>query len=154
MSSTATTKSMPREELSPTIRWRLWALLDMLPYSLLVVLGIFGLGAAAAYAASSNAMGILAATLLAFSLCSFLLPVTYEIQPQGIIFTLCGIRRLLPWKRLRRYRLRPTGVVLYSRSVPSPLDVFGGQFLPFGQLEKEIIAALRNYMPPESEQLD
>ena len=95
--------------------------------------------------------GVAAAAALAVTLWQFLLPVDYEISPAGCSRQVLGRERLVPWNAVRSYRLRTTGIMLFRRADPAPIDALGSWFVPYPADKEELLAMTRYYLQHAAE---
>lgn len=91
-------------------------------------------------------LALLAAAVLAASLWRFFLPVTFELNADGVNQYFFGRHRSIIWKEIRRYELRPAGVLLSPFSDSCPMDAFRGLFLPWGDRRDEVLGQIRYYL--------
>ena len=142
------TESPAREPFSPTVlRWRDWPLADRGRWFWAVPVGVLVVGASVGYAAANWLLGVAAAVALAATLWQFLLPAEYELNSVGFSRQVLGYRRLVPWQAVRAYQPRSTGVVLFQREDPTPIDTLRSEFLPYARDEDETLCTVRHYLP-------
>jgi hypothetical protein len=129
------------------IAWRSWPLVDHARWSWAVVACILGIAAAVWHVSASWILAVLATAAVTVTMWQFFAAVWYEISPLGLRCKTFGRSRLLAWHIVRSYQLRPTGVVLYRRGQPAPLEVMRSVFMPYPPDADEAILALRAYLP-------
>ncbi len=135
----------------PSIRWRSWPLADDLLRTMIVVVGLVVAWVVVRWVTGQTAMAVIALVALAISLWRFFLPVSYELSVEGVDQWFFGHKRRIPWKTVRRYEIRPAGVLLLPRSERCPMDVFRGLYLPWGNRREEILAQLHSYLGESDE---
>lgn len=153
MSSSTSTPSAP-SEAPPVRRWRRWPLVDGLPRSLVAPLGVLAIAVAARYAVGSWLMGMAALAALVAALATYFLPVRYELHAGGFRSSVLGRFggwRLVPWRAIRCYQPRATGILLFRRPDPIPPDSFHAHFLPYDDDPDELLCAVRQYLPHAEE---
>lgn len=150
MGSTGPAKSEPaaQDPLSPTVlQWRDWPLVDHGRWSWAVLAGILVVGAGVAYVSLSWVWGVAAVVALAATLWQFLLPSDFELNSVGFSRQMPGYRRLVSWQSVRAYQPRSTGIVLFQRDDPAPVDALRSEFLPYASDEDETLCMVRHYLP-------
>lgn len=149
MGSTIRTTQQPDAEPSgsASIRWRSWPLVDQSPWSWLLPVGILGIAALICWLDGGWALAICALVALAIAMWQFMLPVNFEICSLGVRRYALGRTRLVPWRAIRAYQLRSTGVVFFQRSDPTTIDLLTSLFVPYSRDEDEVVVALRLYLP-------
>ncbi len=96
-------------------------------------------------------MTILAVAALLIVTRSFFLPTIYEITPFGIRCKTVRQIRLIPWSAVHAHQFRSTGLLLYHRADPTPLDIIGSLFVPYPAEADELVVAARLYLPHSTE---
>jgi hypothetical protein len=114
-------------------------------WSWLVPAGVIAVGGAVAGAAGPL-WGIATAVALLLTLWQLLLPVYYEISPAGCSRQVLGRERLVPWGAVRSYQARATGMMLFRRVDPAPIDALGCWFVPYPPDHGEMLALVRQYL--------
>jgi hypothetical protein len=147
MGSTTRRTMQPGQEAAATIWWRSWPLAEQPRRSWLAVCGMLSAGGLVYGAGGGWLLASAAAAGLAGTLWQYLLPVSYEIGPLGLRRFALRRSRLFPWHAVRAYRLRPTGIVLYQRDDPTPLDLLRALFVPYPPEEDEMLCAIRERLP-------
>jgi hypothetical protein len=130
-----------------TIRWRDWPLANDWRRSWLLPAGILCVGALVGWLGGGWLIGLVAIAAIALAMWQYLLPMTYEINSQGIRRYALGRMRLVPWTAIRAYQLRSTGVVFFQRPDPMSIDLLSSLFVPYPSDEDEVVVALRLYLP-------
>ena len=134
-------------EVPAVLSWRSWPLVDHARWSWLVPLGVLAVGALAVTLSGSWLMGMFAVVVVTLSMWQFWLPVTFEIDSQGLRRWALGRPRLVPWAAVRAYQPRATGIVLFQRPDPLPIDALRAIFVPYADDEDETLCAVRQYLP-------
>jgi hypothetical protein len=150
MGSTVPTKSetAAQEPFSPTVlRWRDWPLVDRGRWSWTVPVAVLGVGAVVGYVSANWLLGVAAGAALAATLWQFLLPTDYELNAAGFSRQVLGHARLVPWQAVRAYQPRATGIVLFQRADPTPIDALRSEFLPYAGDEDETLCTVRHFLP-------
>jgi len=109
--------------------------------------GLLVVGASVAYVAESWVWGVATVFALAATLWQFLLPAEYEINPAGFGRQVLGHRRVVPWQAVRAFQPRVTGIVLFQRDDPAPIDALRSEFLPYASDEDETLCTVRHFLP-------
>jgi len=148
MASAPTTVPLSFERETPTVlRWRRWPLADHPRWSWIVPLGVTAIGGLAIYLSGSWLMGLLAAVVVALSLWQFWLAVTFQVDAHGLQRRVLGRTRVVPWSAVRAYQPRTTGIVLFQRPDPMPIDALRSIFLPYADDKDETLSAVRQHLP-------
>lgn len=83
---------------------------------------------------------------LAVTLWRTWLPVSYELGGSGIVQSVLGWRRRIPWTAIKNYEMDEEGVLLLPDPVAAPLSPLRGLFLRWGERRSEVIAHLDYYL--------
>jgi len=97
-----------------------------------VILALFGVRVLASpfwHGGGMLGVELLSALLLVGSIAEFLFPVTYSLDADGAHMRHLGSHRLLPWSRIRRIYLRPSGIKLSPLSTPTWIEAYRGVML-------------------------
>jgi hypothetical protein len=132
---------------SATIRWRDWPLANDWRRSWLLPAAIICVGVLVAWLGGGWLIGLVAVVALAVAVWQYLLPVTYEINSQGVRRYAWGRMRLVPWTAIRAYQLRSTGVVFFQRPDPTTVDLLSSLFVPYPSDEDDVVVTIRLYLP-------
>ncbi len=81
----------------------------------------------------------------------FFVPVTFELNSEGVHQWFLGRHRRIPWTEVRRHRVFRSGTLLLPYERDAPIDVLHGLFLPWGRRREESLAQLRYYLEPPAE---
>ena len=86
--------------------------------------------------------------VLGLSLWRFFLPVTFELNAEGVEQSLLGWQRRIPWAAIHRYEICKAGVLLFSQADRCPIDVMRGLYLPWEEHRDEVLAHVRYHLDP------
>jgi hypothetical protein len=124
-----------------------WPLVDR-PVGSLAAIGLAaGLSWLAGWAADSALLGCGLGAVLALTLWKTWLPARYELGGSGITQSVLGWRRRIPWLAIRRYEVRPRGVLLLPDAAVTPLSPLRGLYLHCGAQLSPVLAHLEYYVP-------
>lgn len=116
------------------------------------IVGLIAAGSLVYWQTDRVYLAIGAALVLAVSAWRFFVPVTFELNAEGVHQWILGRHRRIPWSEIRDHQIFSSGVLLLPYEQASPIDVMHGLFLPWGLRRDEILAQLRYYLdPPVSE---
>lgn len=132
----------------PTVYLSNWPIRDEPLRSLVIAAVEIAVAIAAAYCTGSWAMGMLVAALLLPASWTLWLPVQFELSAKGIVRSVCGWRRRIPWSEFTGYEAHSNGVFLCHHSHHQPLSVVRGLFLPSKSPQTELLAILDYYLRP------
>ncbi len=93
-------------------------------------------------------LAMLALALLMVTLWRFFVPVTFELNAQGVEQSLFRWRRRIPWSAVGSYEVCHGGVLLLPTVQQRPVDVFRGLFLPWDGRREEVLAHVRYHLDP------
>jgi hypothetical protein len=115
--------------------------------SLLAIALAAGLAWLAGWAAVNWAIGALVAVVLAVTLWRTWLPVRYELSGSGILQSVLGWRRRIPWAAVQQVELRSDGVLFSPDPIVAPLTPLRGLYLHWGEQREAVVAQLEYYVP-------
>jgi hypothetical protein len=136
------------DEPPPLVRWRSWPLRDNYLIGTMGIVGLVGVGILVHWQTDRLHLAIGAALVLAVAAWRFFVPVTFELNAEGVHQWVWGRHRRIPWSEIRRHRIFSSGVLLLPHEQGPPVDVMHGLFLPWGLRRDEILAQLRYYLDP------
>lgn len=93
-------------------------------------------------------LAIGAALAIAVTTWRFFVPVTFELNAEGVHQWVFGRHRRIPWSEIRQHQIFSSGVLLLPYEHGSPIEVMQGLFLPWGMRRDEILAQIRYYLDP------
>lgn len=137
-----------------TVRLVNWPLRQEPLKAAIIGLLAVALSLAAGRLSQSYAMGCLVLVVLILASWRIWLPVQFEFSHKGIIQSVLGRRRRIPWTQVRRYEARRAGVLLLSDSVATPLSPLRGIFIRWNGHRDELMEILEAYLNPNSSSLD
>jgi hypothetical protein len=121
---------------------------DNLLAGFVAVAGLVGVGALVHWQTGRLHLAVGAAAVLAIAAWRFFVPVTFELNAEGVHQWIFGRHRRIPWSEIRRHRIFSSGILLLPYEEGPPIDVMHGLFLPCGLRKDEILAQLRYYLDP------
>lgn len=139
------------DEPPPLVRWRSWPLRDNPLVGVLILAGVLVAGMYVFRASTQLHLAVGAAAVLAVAGWRFFVPVTFELNSEGVHQWVFGRHRRIPWTEIRKHRIFPSGTLLLPYEREAPIDVLHGLFLPWGRRREEILAQLRYYLDPPAE---
>jgi hypothetical protein len=123
-----------------------WPLRQQPVASALAVLAAAGTSGLAGWATGSPLVGGSVAAVLLLTLWRTVLPVRYELSGSGIVQSLFGWRRRIPWTAILQFELDEQGVLLLPDAVRVPLSPLRGLYLRWGDKRGEVLAHLEYYL--------
>lgn len=117
--------------------------------TLLVVVTV---GFSVAWAANSNAAGVLSFFVLCLTMWRLWIPVTFEVGPRGIIEIVFRRRRMISWRLIARYEIRRHGVLLFAEASPSGLAVLRSTYIRWDKQRDKLLETLQYYLSSRSPQ--
>jgi hypothetical protein len=122
MSSSAKETSAIRPQQAPrSVRVVNWPLRDggLRAWGMLFFLGL--IATSAGLVAKSGLMGGVCFAALAIAAWRLWVPVTFEFRSRGVIYSVLGWSRRIPWTQIARYEDRPRALLLFAEDDTSPL---------------------------------
>jgi hypothetical protein len=114
------------------LRWTVHPLLEEpAAKSVLLIAIILGITAGVTISFESGPFGFLSFAFLSGSLSRYFLPTRYALDEAGVCIVHAGVRRRIPWQRVRRVNVSRDGILLSPTERPSRTDSFRGCFLRF-----------------------
>ncbi len=93
-------------------------------------------------------LAFLALAALALAMWRFFVPVTFELNAQGIEQSVLRWRRRIPWDAVGRYEVCSAGVLLLPHADRRPMDSLSGLYLAWGGRREEVLAHIRYHLDP------
>ena len=136
------------DEPPPLVRWRRWPVRDNFLAGALAIFGLIGAGAFVYWQTDKLHLAIGAAAVLVVASWRFFVPVTFELNAEGVHQWIWGRHRRIPWSEIRRHQVFSSGVLLLPYEEGSPIEIMQGVFLPWGLRRDEVMAQIRYYLDP------
>jgi len=124
-----------------------WPLRQRPVGSLLAIALAAGLAWLAGWATENWEIGALVAVALAVTLWRTWLPIRYELSGSGILQSVFGWRRRIPWAAVQEVELRSDGVLFSPDPMVAPLTPLRGLYLHWGQQRDAVVTHLEYYVP-------
>lgn len=147
-SNSAHVSSAWADEPPPLVRWRRWPLRDNFLLGALALVGLVAAGMLVYWQTDRLYLAIGAALVIAVATWRFFVPVTFELNAEGVHQWVFGRHRRIPWSEIRQHQIFSSGVLLLPYEHGSPIEVMQGLFLPWGMRRDEILAQIRYYLDP------
>ena len=126
----------------PSVRWRVWPLLEQPSWGACIVAAITFTGLITHWATDRPQLGLLVSFALMAAIWRFFLPTSFELDRHGLDQRRFGHHRRVPWKAIRRHERCEAGVLLLPRTDDCPLDRLRGLFLPWAEKRDEVLAQI------------
>ena len=113
-----------------SLHYSFWMLFEQKGTSLFLLLASAALSVGLWYVTASPPMG---AVVFGFFLLTFwrtFVPVSFEINNDGIVRGVFGRKLFIAWEDIRSYRVQPTGILVFPHADRYLLEPFRGFFLP------------------------
>lgn len=144
--ATKTIIAAPKTPQKPAeLDWVSWPLRHAAPQSWLVPLVLVGVVLLVHSAAGSLFLAVVMALLMATAMWRFFVPVHYHLGREGISIESLGRRRWIAWKEIRSYEIRAAGILLFTSTEPTGLDLLRSLYLPCGDHLPEVLGLLKHY---------
>ena len=114
--------------------------------SVVVVSGLAAAGLVVYGLTEMAMMSVLAAAALAAAMWRFFLPVTFELNDEGVEQRFLGRHRHIPWQAVDGYELSSGGVFLLPRQDGSPMAYFRSLYVPWTSHREEVLAQIRYHL--------
>ncbi len=148
--ATATDKNI-ENEMPERIEWEIFPARN--PKKVAIALGITLPFLAFVYVTSGFYWTLFSAIILAASLAQFWTVTRYTLDEEGVTIKrpLYTIRK--PWSHYRRWEVDRNGVFLSPFKKPSRIDAYRGNYLIFGDVDRDkVVAFVRRMMERKSSQ--
>ncbi|MBI2480528.1 MAG: hypothetical protein HYV60_18440 [Planctomycetia bacterium] len=86
---------------------------------MVISLGLMATGAGVI--AQSRSMGGICFAALSIAAWRLWIPVSFEFRSRGLIYTVLGRSRQIPWTQIARYEAKPRGLLVFAEDDRSPL---------------------------------
>lgn len=106
-----------------------------------------GAGWLAVWGSGSGVMGVVIIGLLAVTLWRTWLPVRYQLGTGGVVQSVLGWKRRIPWLEIGRYELQADGVILFRDAEAAPLATLNSVYVRWGTQREKVLAMLEFYLP-------
>ena len=129
------------------LRWTVHPLLEeSASRSVLLIAIILGISAGVTISFESGVYGFLSFAFMTGSLSRYFLPTRYALDEAGVCIVHAGVRRRIPWRRVRRVNVSRDGILLSPTEGPSRLDSFRGCHLRFRGNGDEVTRFVRAHV--------
>ncbi|MBC8355403.1 MAG: hypothetical protein H8E66_25780 [Planctomycetes bacterium] len=146
MSSSAKEPSAIRPHQAPrSVRVVNWPLRDggLRAWGMLIGLGLLAAGAGSV--AQSGFMGGISFAALAIAAWRLWIPVTFELRSRGVISTVFGRSRQIPWTQIARYEVRPRGLLLFAEEDTGPMAAFRSVYIRWNGQRAAVLEVVAFY---------
>jgi len=125
-----------------------WPLLDDAFRAWPVAAGVVLAGVAAGLLSQSVVMGLASFAALTGAFWRMWIPVTFELGHKGILQSVLGRQRRIPWKTIARYEIHRRGVALLPADDATVLSPLRSLYLSWGSHREELLAVVQYYVIP------
>ncbi len=146
MSSNSGERTTSRYRVPPSVRVVNWPLRDSGVWGGLAVATWAGVALLAGQVSGSAAMAVVCGAALALACWRFVVPVTFEFGPQGVIQTLWRFRWRIPWRHIARYEVRQSGVLLLADPQPTSLSPLYGVYVRWHGQRNEVLGVIEFFL--------
>ena len=136
----------PPRRYPERLAWRVWPLRDHLPWSLLPLLGLVGLGLLVSRVTGQPIFGGASGVVVALASWRYFLPITYSMGPAGLSERVFIQERAISWSRVGSYAVKRRGIVLLPMDCPIPLDSLRALYVPWGPYQEEVLRLAQYYL--------
>lgn len=130
----------------PSVRWRVWPLLDQPTRGVWVLAAAAFAGLLANWATGRPQLGVLVSLVLIAAVWRFFLPTSFELDRNGLNHRRLGHRRRISWKAIRGHEHCKAGVLLLPHTDACPMDHLRGIYLPWGENRAEVLAHIEFHL--------
>jgi hypothetical protein len=123
-----------------------WPLVQRPAASALALLVAGAASVGAGWATQSVIVGLLVAGSLAVCLWRTLVPVRYEFAGGGIVQSVFGWPRRIPWTAVKSYEILDDGVLLLPDTVRTSLSPLRGLYVHWGNQREQVLSHLDYYL--------
>ena len=96
--------------------------------------------------ATGNVLFLLVGLLLVtLAMWRMWIPITYQLGPRGVVETVLGRSRRIPWTAVKQWEVRRNGLLLLLSDDPAPLVRLWGVLIRFGGASDKLIRLVTYY---------
>ncbi len=139
------------DEPPPLVRWWSCPIRDSILGACLVPVGLAAAGMGVYAATGRVHLAIFAVLVLVLSLWRFFVPVSFELNVDGVNQWVFRRHRRISWDEIHRYEVCSKGVLLLPHTDYCPMDAFRGLYLPWRNRREEVMAQVHYYLDPRDE---
>ena len=146
MSSSAKEASATRPPQTPrSVRIVNWPLRDggIRAWGMVMILGIMATGAG--LIAQSRLMGGVCFVTMAIAGWRLWVPVSFEFRSRGLIYSMLGRTRQIPWTQIARYEAKPRGLLVFAEDDRSPLATLRSIYIQWNGQRAAILEVVTFY---------
>jgi hypothetical protein len=130
----------------PSVQLVNWPLRDDGVRAWLMVTMFLAVAVVAASISRSPSMGLVVFAALALAAWRLWIPVRFEFSSNGVVQTVLGRRRRIPWAEFDRYEIRRHGVLLLADAETTPLGALRGLFVRWQNQRDELLELLNFFI--------
>ena len=119
------------------LRYSFWMLFDQKGVLGFLLLAAAALSVGLWYVTDSLLLGACAFGVFLLTFWQSFIPVSFEINANGIVRENFGQKLFIAWEDVQGYRVQPRGILVFPHTDRYPLVVFRSLFLPVPQELKE-----------------
>jgi hypothetical protein len=138
------------EDSPPAVRWRSWPMVDSPLWTLIVLVGLVAVWLGVQQQTDSPQLASLSAGAIVLAMWKFFLPVTYELNGQGVHRWILGRHRRVLWATILAHQTCSSGVLLLPCADASPIDALRGLFVPWGAHRDEVARLIAYHLGPQN----
>lgn len=144
--STSTSYTTAETDLTELVVVRAWPLLDWGAWSIVAV-GVLVVFATAIGLATQSIVSALAAVgVVLLAGWRLLVPIHYELGPDGITQSVLRFKRHLRWRSIGCFRIGRQGVLLLHAHQPIRFDTARGLYIPWHDHRNAMLEILRQHL--------
>ncbi|MCA9123320.1 MAG: hypothetical protein H6822_29330 [Planctomycetaceae bacterium] len=110
-----------------------------------MAIGLVLIAVVAGVISQSRVMGTVCFAALVTATWRLWLPVTFEFRSRGVIYTVLGRSRQIPWTHIARFEVRPRGVLLFPDIDLSPLASLRSVYVQWNEQKAAIMEVIKFY---------
>ena len=112
------------------LHYSLWILCEQKGMSIFLLLVATALSAGLWHSTASPLLGITVFGVFLLTFWQTFVPMSFEINSDGIVHGTFGRKRFIAWEDIQSYRVQPTGILMFPHTNHYLLESFRGFFLP------------------------
>jgi hypothetical protein len=110
---------------------------------MMMMLGLMATGAG--LIAQSRIMGGICFSVLAIAAWRLWVPVSFEFRSRGLIYTVLGRSRQIPWTQIASYQAKPRGLLVFAEDDRSPLAALRSIYIQWNGQRAAILEVIEFY---------
>jgi len=113
-----------------SLQYSFWMLFEQRGMSVFLLLVAAAFSTGLGYSTASPLWGMVVFGIFLLTFWRTFVPMSFEINNEGIVRGTLGRKLFVAWEDIRSYRVQPTGILMFPHTDRYPLEPFRSFFLP------------------------